>query len=1053
MAKKGRSKRAAVLNMVSSVTGIGAKQAQPQAGPSDDDMINRYFHNDAKPCPYSTHRNGNCTTRSQCYKGLGEYQAGIWKMMKDFGHNPEDDVREEGALVGLKNLGATCYMNSLLQCLFMNLTFRRGIYEWRPLPGQEHEPSVVAELQRIFGALQLCQRSSFAPKALTELLQIRTSVQQDAQEFNNLFVGLLEEKLKECRNSSVRTLVQRQFQGKSSYQTVCEKCHNVSSSDASFHELVLSIQDSKTLEGAIKTYLKKEELKGDNQYNCSTCGLADASRKTLLRNLPEVLNFQLLRFAYTDKGKVKVRTETSFPRTLDMAPFVEGAADKLEYELSAVLLHIGSSAHGGHYVAHIRDEVTNQWFKFNDSRVSPCDVKDVGDEVPAEVQQKDQLSKARNMVTSVVKQARKKLSSTNAYMLVYTKKDRPLERAPAPPRSVVEDIAAENAAFFSEIAEFSKARNKAKEVVQAHEKEYEELVKVFPPSCKEDIYWISTTWLRKWVAGEDVPPIDNSRVLCSHEKLSPYEVRYMKQISKQAWEILLAKYGGGPTAPQSNACATCSIALYDQQLTQRHNRAARERVLQMISRGSREGFYVCRSWVAAWRQATSEEERALISPNINERITCEHGELCYPTSSRRIVPAEAWEYLRTSYPEGPEYPTSLDPCAICTATAKEEQREIAERRKARVAERKQLDSMMLYKLQSIKTHPPVGTYFLVNQLWFSAWKQYITDPRTESPGPIDNNGLLCKHGELNFDPSQLSPSTVAAERRLQRPFVFVTEEQWPTLLELYGGGPEISFTVKDSTELGDKLPKEKKGGKEGDDVEHHGSDAPANEQFVTRPDICLPCKEQRDDMVHQQNLNYEDEWVVVLLPPSSRRGVGGYALRSLTGPKQVRVRLSCTDTVMRIKLQLLEKVNHSPVDQRIFLDEQELASNDTTMAEYGVLPGSVLRLELADQDDEPYVGAHGPEEGFEGSMLAGRPQAPKEWTCTSCTLSNAVDAEECAACGASAPKASATPSRSSTPAAAPAPAPESVPSHACPACTFENKPGAIRCSICSTSLR
>jgi hypothetical protein len=156
----------------------------------------------------------------------------------------------------------------------------------------------------------------------------------------------------------------------------------------------------------------------------------------------------------------------------------------------------------------------------------------------------------------------------------------------------------------------------------------------------------------------------------------------------------------------------------------------------MIARGSRDGYYVCRSWVAAWRKATTDAERAMISPNINERIVCEHGELCYTTSARRVIPTHAWEYLRTYYPEGPEYPTSMDPCAVCTAAAKAEQREISERRKARLAERKQLNSMTLYKVQSIKNHPPVGTYFLVNQLWFSAWKQYITDPRTDPPGPI-----------------------------------------------------------------------------------------------------------------------------------------------------------------------------------------------------------------------------------------------------------------------------------------------------------------------------
>jgi hypothetical protein len=37
-----------------------------------------------------------------------------------------------GSPIGLLNLGATCYMNVLLQCLFMNPTFRQGIYDYTP---------------------------------------------------------------------------------------------------------------------------------------------------------------------------------------------------------------------------------------------------------------------------------------------------------------------------------------------------------------------------------------------------------------------------------------------------------------------------------------------------------------------------------------------------------------------------------------------------------------------------------------------------------------------------------------------------------------------------------------------------------------------------------------------------------------------------------------------------------------------------------------------------------------------------------------------------------
>ena len=99
---------------------------------------------------------------------------------KELGADPSAKLRPAAQRTGLRNLGATCYMNSLLQTLYMNRSFRRGIYSWRDNSGrackaadkaapEEVAIEVCTQLQLLFAQLQHSIVGCYDPAALTEV--------------------------------------------------------------------------------------------------------------------------------------------------------------------------------------------------------------------------------------------------------------------------------------------------------------------------------------------------------------------------------------------------------------------------------------------------------------------------------------------------------------------------------------------------------------------------------------------------------------------------------------------------------------------------------------------------------------------------------------------------------------------------------------------------------------------------------------------------------------------------------------------------------------------
>ena len=68
-------------------------------------------------------------------------------------------MRSTLGLIGLTNLGNTCYLSSFVQCIYSSITFTQQLLSINNVPPN----SVLYNLQKLFSYLLLSQRSSYAP--------------------------------------------------------------------------------------------------------------------------------------------------------------------------------------------------------------------------------------------------------------------------------------------------------------------------------------------------------------------------------------------------------------------------------------------------------------------------------------------------------------------------------------------------------------------------------------------------------------------------------------------------------------------------------------------------------------------------------------------------------------------------------------------------------------------------------------------------------------------------------------------------------------------------
>ncbi|KAF8694589.1 hypothetical protein HU200_038118 [Digitaria exilis] len=330
------------------------------------------------------------------------------------------DSRKDTGYVGLKNQGATCYMNSLLQTLYHIPYFRKAVYHMPTTENDMPSGSIPLALQSLFYKLQYSD-SSVATKELTKSFGWDTYdsfMQHDVQELNRVLCEKLEVKMK---GTVVEGTIEQLFEGHHINYIECINVHYKSNRKESFYDLQLDVKGCPDVYSSFDKYVEVERLEGDNKYHAENHGLQDAKKGVLFLDFPPVLQLQLKRFEYDymRDTNVKINDRYEFPLQLDLdrdggkslAPDADRSTRNL-YALHSVLVHSGG-VHGGHYYAFIRPTLSEQWYKFDDERVTKEDAKKALEEQYGGEEELPHINPGFNNAPF------KFTKYSNAYMLVY----------------------------------------------------------------------------------------------------------------------------------------------------------------------------------------------------------------------------------------------------------------------------------------------------------------------------------------------------------------------------------------------------------------------------------------------------------------------------------------------------------------------------------------------------------------------------------------------------------------------------------------------------------
>ena len=343
-------------------------------------------------------------------------------------------------LIGLQNIGATCYMNATLQC-FCNIKNFVNFFKYHKQAINIYKTkknTLSSSFKLLIEKLWPNNydnpnlKKDYAPHEFKEKISSMNSLfkgvaANDAKDLVNFIIMTLHEELNKSKNVKIeenninldqtnpsimfnnfaqhfmqtnQSIISDLFYGMNCNVTQCGGCGVKTYNYQTFFFLVFPLEEVRKFVQSNNQFNQFNQfnnfIPNNNVVNIYNC--FDYDRKVSFlygenslycnyckRNCNSSMCTVLttgppILILLLNRGKgIEFNVKINFVDNLDLSQYIEYANTGSKYKLIGVITHMGESGMGGHFIAYCLEPISEEWYKYNDSIVTK--VQDFQNEV------------------------------------------------------------------------------------------------------------------------------------------------------------------------------------------------------------------------------------------------------------------------------------------------------------------------------------------------------------------------------------------------------------------------------------------------------------------------------------------------------------------------------------------------------------------------------------------------------------------------------------------------------------------------------------------------